>query len=173
MPDADKIFKWKTIPVDEAKKIGFVESSYDDWKKTHLIRNDRSDQFKHERVKMISDDRNGLHALIFKDGIDHEYCLAIFVRDAPWITSIVHGVDILVDLVDEERCVAMAKGQMRRLYAKGLNASAQNVNQALMAAHQLKNEAIIAEGSKALDDLLAEICEWAGVPVIPGKNNGG
>lgn len=173
MPDADKIFKWTTIDADEAKKIGFVESSWDDWKKSHHIRNDNSAQFKHERLKVISDDKNALHALIFKDSVDQEYCFVIFVREAPWITGIVHGIDILVDLVDETRCVAMAKGAMQRLHAKGLNASAQRVNSTLMLAYKSKDEVIIAEGTKALNDLLADICAWAGVSILPGQNNGG
>jgi hypothetical protein len=175
MRDANKIFNWTPISADEAKKIGFVELSCEDWKKSHHIRNDNSAQFKHENVKFISDDRDNLHALIFKDGIDKEYCVVIFVREKPWLKTIVHGIDILVDLVDEARASAMARGLMQRLYELGLDETVQQANQAVMHASRTHepDPAMLATAYKVLDAVLADVCARAGVEVIEGKNNGG
>jgi len=123
MSDPDTTYKWQTISVEQANTMTFIERSWEEWKKQYTITEMQSDEMLAAKVKVITDDREGLHALIGIHARDKDYCIVFLVRKAPYIKSIVQGVDIMIDIDKYDRAVALAKGAMRRLHVLGLNAA--------------------------------------------------
>ena len=188
MSDADKIFKWSTITMEQSNTMTFVERSWADWSKQYTIEGDKAKDIVTNRLKVISDDRESLHAMIAEHHEDHDYLITVFARKAPYIKSIVLGVDVMIDIDKIGRAFALAKGAIRRMHVKGLNSAvwAEYGKISEAQANLDKEErrfakdperlamckADLQKTSQDLTDVLEEILRWSGLEKEEKKDGG-